>query len=92
MFLIIIFVIMFCSFFQFNISVIVLCNLLGFFQSGTSIEEHIQDIAGSAQPCLLALGRIIQFTSFDQHAIPCKSVSSLDAFDELCNGVNLPKN
>jgi len=57
-------------------------------QSGTNIEEHLRNITASAQPYLLAVGpqkkSVHQFyIILDQHAIPCKSTSSLGAFDEL---------
>lgn len=63
-------------------------HLVVFKKSGTNIEEHLQDITASAQPYLLAVGpqkkSVHQyFIILDQHAIPCKSTSSLGAFDEL---------
>lgn len=63
-------------------------HLVVFKKSGTNIEEHLQDISANAQPYLLAVGpqkdSIHQFfIILDQHAIPCKSTSSLGAFDEL---------
>ncbi|KAI2646225.1 hypothetical protein H4Q32_029272 [Labeo rohita] len=55
-------------------------------KSGTNIEEHPQEISAVAQPCLLAVGPQNSvhkyFIILDQHAIPCKSTSSLGAFDE----------
>ncbi|XP_067300880.1 uncharacterized protein [Pseudorasbora parva] len=62
-------------------------HLVVFKKSGTNIEEHLRDIT-SAQPYLLAVGpqknSVRQFfIILDQHAIPCKSTSSLGAFDEL---------
>ncbi|KAK2845983.1 hypothetical protein Q7C36_010837, partial [Tachysurus vachellii] len=55
---------------------------------GTNIEEHFREITAIAQPYLLAVGpqknSVHQyFIILDQHAIPCKSTSSLGAFDEL---------
>ncbi|XP_051726505.1 uncharacterized protein LOC127499874 isoform X2 [Ctenopharyngodon idella] len=63
-------------------------HLVVFKKSGTNIEEHLRDITASAQPYLLAVGpqknSVHQFfIVLDQHAIPCKSTSSLGAFDEL---------
>ncbi|XP_039521452.1 uncharacterized protein LOC120474899 [Pimephales promelas] len=63
-------------------------HLVVFKKSGTNIEEHLRNITASAQPYLLAVGpqkkSVHQFyIILDQHAIPCKSTSSLGAFDEL---------
>nr|XP_055035025.1 uncharacterized protein LOC129422902 [Misgurnus anguillicaudatus]XP_055035026.1 uncharacterized protein LOC129422902 [Misgurnus anguillicaudatus] len=63
-------------------------HLVVFKKSGTNIEEHLRNITGSDQPYLLAGGpqknAVHQyFIILDQHAIPCKSTSSLGAFDEL---------
>nr|XP_043878135.1 uncharacterized protein LOC122766935 isoform X1 [Solea senegalensis] len=57
-------------------------------QTGTSIQEHLDTITTSAQPYLLAVGlrkdAIHQFfIILDRSAIPCRSISSLGAFDEL---------
>lgn len=57
-------------------------------QTGTSIQEHLDAITTSNQPYLLAVGvkkkAIHQFyIVLDKKAIPCKSISSLGAFDEL---------
>ncbi|RXN38379.1 serine threonine- kinase pim-1-like protein [Labeo rohita] len=57
-------------------------------KSGTNIEEHLREITAVAQPYLLAAGpwksSVHQyFIVLDRHAIPCKSTSSLGAFDEL---------
>ncbi|XP_067257291.1 uncharacterized protein [Chanodichthys erythropterus] len=65
-------------------------HLVVFKKSGTNIEEHLRNITASAQPYLLAVGpqknAVHQFfIVLDQHAIPCKSTSSLGAFDELFN-------
>ncbi|GAA6087996.1 uncharacterized protein LOC113112079 isoform X2 [Tachysurus ichikawai] len=63
-------------------------HLVVFKKSGTNIEEHFRDITAIAQPYFLAVGpqknSVYQyFIVLDQHAIPCKSTSSLGAFDEL---------
>lgn len=63
-------------------------QLVVFKKSGTNIEEHLREITAIAQPYLLAVGpqknSVHQyFIVLDQHAIPCKSTSSLGAFDEL---------
>ena len=57
-------------------------------QTGTSIQEHLDDITTSTQPYLLAVGvrknKVHQFfIDLDKNAIPCRSSSSLGAFDEL---------
>ena len=57
-------------------------------QTGTNIQEHLDAITSSAQPYLLAVGvkknAIHQFfIILDKIAIPCRSTSSLGAFDEL---------
>ncbi|XP_073764364.1 uncharacterized protein si:ch211-196p9.1 isoform X4 [Danio rerio] len=63
-------------------------NLVVFKKNGTDIEDHLKDIGASSQPYLLAVGAhkssVDQFfIILHQHAIPCKSSSSLGAFDEL---------
>ncbi|XP_048054444.1 uncharacterized protein LOC125273289 [Megalobrama amblycephala] len=63
-------------------------HLVVFKKSGTNIEEHLRNITASAQSYLLAVGpqknAVHQFfIVLNQHAIPCKSTSSLGAFDEL---------
>ncbi|XP_058627987.1 uncharacterized protein LOC131538126 isoform X2 [Onychostoma macrolepis] len=63
-------------------------HLVVFKKSGTNIEEHLREMTAIAQPYLLAVGpqknSVHQyFIVLDQHAIPCKSTSSLGAFDEL---------
>ncbi|XP_056317151.1 uncharacterized protein si:ch211-196p9.1 [Danio aesculapii] len=63
-------------------------NLVVFKKTGTDIEDHLKDIGASSQPYLLAVGAhkssVDQFfIILHQHAIPCKSTSSLGAFDEL---------
>lgn len=57
-------------------------------QSGTSVQEHVDAINSTTQPYLLAVGterRTIHgfFIVLDKQVIPCKSTSSLGAFDEL---------
>ncbi|XP_056438927.1 uncharacterized protein LOC130375809 isoform X3 [Gadus chalcogrammus] len=63
-------------------------HLVIFKKTGTSIQEHIDTITTSAQPYLLAVGvrkdAVHQFfIILDRSAIPCRSTSSLGAFDEL---------
>lgn len=63
-------------------------HLVVFRKRGTNVEEHLRVITASAQPYLLAVGpqknSVHQyFIILDQHPIPCKSTSSVGAFDEL---------
>ncbi|XP_076137860.1 uncharacterized protein LOC143121386 [Alosa pseudoharengus] len=63
-------------------------HLVVFKKSGTSVQEHLDAIRTSTQPYLLAVGpkksELHQFfIVLDQNAIPCRSTSSLGAFDEL---------
>ncbi|KAK0137147.1 hypothetical protein N1851_013068 [Merluccius polli] len=63
-------------------------HLVVFKKTGTSIQEHLDAITTSTQPYLLAVGvrknAIHQFfLILDKNAIPCRSTSSLGAFDEL---------
>ncbi|XP_041735212.2 uncharacterized protein LOC121568835 isoform X1 [Coregonus clupeaformis] len=63
-------------------------HLVVFKKTGTNIQEHLDAITTSAQPYLLAVGvkknAIHQFfIIIDKNAIPCRSTSSLVAFDEL---------
>ncbi|KAK0149550.1 hypothetical protein N1851_009706 [Merluccius polli] len=63
-------------------------NLVVFMKSGTSIQEHVDAITSATQPYLLAIGlnraTIHEFfIVIDKQAIPCRSTSSLGAFDEL---------
>ncbi|XP_025759892.1 uncharacterized protein LOC102083163 isoform X2 [Oreochromis niloticus] len=63
-------------------------HLVVFKKTGTNIQEHLDAITTSTQPYLLAVGvkknDIHQFfIILDKNAIPCKSTSSLGAFDEL---------
>ncbi|XP_061841805.1 uncharacterized protein [Nerophis lumbriciformis] len=63
-------------------------HLVVFKKTGTSIQEHLDTITTSTQPYLLAVGvrknTIHQFfIILDKDAIPCRSHSSLGAFDEL---------
>ncbi|XP_061884963.1 uncharacterized protein LOC133635730 [Entelurus aequoreus] len=56
--------------------------------TGTSIQEHLDTISTSTQPYLLAVGVRKNtthqfFIILDKNAIPCRSHSSLGAFDEL---------
>ena len=57
-------------------------------QSGTNIQEHVDAIKSTTQPYLLAVGMKRSavnkfFIVLDKQVIPCKSTSSLGAFDEL---------
>ncbi|KAM4529476.1 uncharacterized protein V3H82_007712 isoform 3-T3 [Fundulus diaphanus] len=63
-------------------------HLVVFKKTGTNIQEHLDAITSQAQPYLLAVGvkknTIHQFfIILDKNAIPCRSTSSLGAFDEL---------
>ncbi|XP_013885434.1 uncharacterized protein LOC106533611 [Austrofundulus limnaeus] len=63
-------------------------HLVVFKKSGTSIQEHVDAISSSTQPYLLAVGTKRStihsfFIVLDKQVIPCKSASSLGAFDEL---------
>ncbi|XP_034566405.1 uncharacterized protein LOC117831709 [Notolabrus celidotus] len=63
-------------------------HLVVFKKNGTSLQEHVDAIQSSTQPYLLAVGMkrstIHQFfIVLDKQIIPCKSPSSLGAFDEL---------
>ncbi|XP_061911092.1 uncharacterized protein LOC133655167 isoform X2 [Entelurus aequoreus] len=63
-------------------------HLVVFKKTGTSIQEHLDTITTSTQPCLLAVGVRKNtthqfFIILDKNAIPCRSHSSLGAFDEL---------
>ncbi|XP_056291528.1 uncharacterized protein LOC130207105 isoform X1 [Pseudoliparis swirei] len=62
--------------------------LVKFIETGTSIQGHLDGIADSLQPYLLAVGtqrNVIHkyFIVIDKHAISCKSSGSLACFDEL---------
>ena len=57
-------------------------------QTGTNIQEHLDAIMTSTQPYLLAVGprnNVIHqfFIILDKNSLPCRSTSSLSAFDEL---------
>ncbi|KAG7467897.1 hypothetical protein MATL_G00137160 [Megalops atlanticus] len=63
-------------------------HLVVFKKTGTNIQEHLDAITTSTQPCVLAVGvkknAIHQFfIILDKNAIPCRATSSLGAFDEL---------
>ncbi|MED6243723.1 hypothetical protein ATANTOWER_025784 [Ataeniobius toweri] len=63
-------------------------HLVVFQKSGTSIQEHVDAINSTMQPYLLAVGMKRNtihefFIVLDKQVIPCKSTSSLGAFDEL---------
>ncbi|XP_078793026.1 uncharacterized protein LOC144981306 [Oryzias latipes] len=63
-------------------------HLVVFKKSGTSIQEHVDAVANTTQPYLLAIGtkksRVQDFfIVLDKQVIPCKSTSSLGAVDEL---------
>ncbi|XP_076733712.1 uncharacterized protein LOC143414009 [Maylandia zebra] len=62
--------------------------LVVFKKTGTNIQKHLDAITTSTQPYLLAVGVKKNdihrfFIILDKNAIPCKSTSSLGAFDEL---------
>ncbi|XP_063078502.1 uncharacterized protein LOC134468517 [Engraulis encrasicolus] len=63
-------------------------QLVVFKKAGTNLQEHLDSITSSTQPYLLAVGtkkNVIHqfFIILDKNAIPCRSTSSLGAFDEL---------
>ncbi|XP_060899899.1 uncharacterized protein LOC132978659 [Labrus mixtus] len=63
-------------------------HLVVFKKSGTSLQEHVDAIKSITQPYLLAVGMKRStihefFIVLDKQVIPCKSTSSLGAFDEL---------
>ncbi|CAL8326338.1 unnamed protein product [Boreogadus saida] len=63
-------------------------HLVVFMKSGTSVQEHVDAITSSTQPYLLAIGMNRAtihefFIVIDKQAIPCRSTSSLGAFDKL---------
>ncbi|KAM4578246.1 uncharacterized protein V3H82_007716 [Fundulus diaphanus] len=63
-------------------------QLVVFKKSGTSIQEHVDAIKCTTQPYLLAVGMKRStihefFIILDKQVIPCKSSSTLGAFDEL---------
>ncbi|KAL3975967.1 kinesin family member 26 [Sarotherodon galilaeus] len=63
-------------------------RLVVFKKTETNIQEHLDAITTSTQPYLLAVGVKKNdihrfFIILDKNAIPCKSTSSLSAFDEL---------
>ncbi|CAL8259571.1 unnamed protein product [Arctogadus glacialis] len=63
-------------------------HLVVFMKSGTSVQEHVDAITSSTQPYPLAIGMNRAtinefFIVMDKQAIPCRSTSSLGAFDEL---------
>lgn len=58
------------------------------FQSCQSLEDHLMTTEGNPQPYLLAAGTSkAQVSSFyivlDRKLLPCQSITSLGAFDEL---------
>ncbi|XP_059906059.1 uncharacterized protein LOC132455963 [Gadus macrocephalus] len=63
-------------------------SLVKFIKIGTSIQAHLDNISGSLQPYLLAVGAkksMIEsyYIVIDKHALPCKTSTSLACVDEL---------
>ncbi|XP_038153154.1 uncharacterized protein LOC119791231 [Cyprinodon tularosa] len=63
-------------------------HLVVFLKSGRSIQEHVEAFSSTTQPYLLAVGTKRSsihefFIVLNTQVIPCKSASSLEAFDEL---------
>ncbi|XP_015254069.1 PREDICTED: uncharacterized protein LOC107100184 isoform X2 [Cyprinodon variegatus] len=63
-------------------------HLVVFLKSGRSIQEHVEAFSSATQPYLLAVGTKRSsihefFIVLNTQVIPCKSASSLEAFDEL---------
>ncbi|KAK0134002.1 hypothetical protein N1851_030438 [Merluccius polli] len=56
--------------------------------TGTSMQQHLDNIAQSSQPYLLAQGPTKSsihsfFIAIDKHALPCQATTSVGALDEL---------
>ncbi|XP_060934048.1 uncharacterized protein LOC133010474 [Limanda limanda] len=63
-------------------------SLVKFIKIGTSIQGHLDNISGSLQPYLLAVGAkksMIEsyYIVIDKHALPCKTSTALACVDEL---------
>ncbi|XP_056464807.1 uncharacterized protein LOC130404185 isoform X4 [Gadus chalcogrammus] len=63
-------------------------HLIKFQKTGTSVQQHLDNIAQSIQPYLLAQGPTKSsihsfFIAIDKHALPCQATSSVGALDEL---------
>ncbi|XP_059892875.1 uncharacterized protein LOC132446569 [Gadus macrocephalus] len=63
-------------------------HLIKFQKTGTSVQQHLDNIAQSSQPYLLAQGPTKSsihsfFIAIDKHALPCQATSSVGALDEL---------
>lgn len=56
-------------------------------QSGTTLEEHLDSVIQSEQTYLLSMGAKRSCINFyfmvNKHALPCKAICSIGAFDEL---------
>ncbi|CAL8236585.1 unnamed protein product [Boreogadus saida] len=63
-------------------------HLIKFQKTGTSVQQHLDNIPQSSQPYLLAQGPTKSsihsfFIAIDKHALPCQATSSVGALDEL---------
>ncbi|KAE8278223.1 hypothetical protein D5F01_LYC23691 [Larimichthys crocea] len=63
-------------------------HLIRFIKTGTSVQQHLDNISQSSQPYLLAQGPARSsihtfFIVIDKYALPCKATGSVGALDEL---------
>ncbi|XP_072559112.1 uncharacterized protein [Paramormyrops kingsleyae] len=63
-------------------------HVIRFLKAGNSVQQHLDNIAQSSQPYLLAQGPTRSsihtfFIVIDKHALPCKATGSVGALDEL---------
>ncbi|XP_063075072.1 growth/differentiation factor 2 [Engraulis encrasicolus] len=63
-------------------------HLIKFQKTGTSLQQHLDNITESRQPYLLAQGPQKSsihsfFIAIDKHALPCQGTTSVGALDEL---------
>ncbi|XP_062384041.1 uncharacterized protein LOC134071377 [Sardina pilchardus] len=63
-------------------------HLIKFLKTGTSVQQHLDNIAQSRQPYLLAQGPIKSsihsfFIAIDKHTLPCQATTSVGTLDEL---------
>ncbi|XP_063058389.1 uncharacterized protein LOC134451923 [Engraulis encrasicolus] len=63
-------------------------HLIKFQKTGTSLQQHLDNITESRQPYLLAQGPTKSsihsfFIAIDKHALPCQGTTSVGALDEL---------
>ncbi|TMS13370.1 hypothetical protein E3U43_018445 [Larimichthys crocea] len=63
-------------------------HLIRFIKTGTSVQQHLDNISQSSQPYLLAQGPARSsihtfFIVIDKYTLPCKATGSVGALDEL---------